>query len=288
MARKLKYNQVNIVKNNRPFLSIITINYNNADGLKKTLQSVASQTCPDYEHIIIDGGSTDGSVDVIKEFLKNDAYAPHVAYWHSKKDKGIYDAMNKGIPHATGVYCLFLNSGDWLAQNNALKNILEDDFGEDIVYFNTNYVYPSKNKIERKNPPKELSAVFLFCRGMLNHQSLIVKTDLQKKHPFNLDYKIVADRFFFLTALLVENCSTKYLNLTLCNFEAENGLSSKKVDEVNAESRKLIDVFFPKRVQESLALLEDYENGYKGLLKKARKFLLFLANHTVRMRKQPN
>ena len=110
------------------FLSIITINYNNADGLKKTLQSVASQTCQDYEHIIIDGGSTDGSVDVIKEFLKNDAYALHVAYWHSKKDKGIYDAMNTGIPHANGKYCLFLNSGDYLADNDVLQRLVEYNF----------------------------------------------------------------------------------------------------------------------------------------------------------------
>ncbi len=266
----------------QPFLSIITINFNNAAGLRKTIESVKNQTTKNYEHIIIDGGSTDESVSVIKKFLSDSDYAKQVSYWCSENDKGIYDAMNKGILHASGKYCLFLNSGDGLTENTILETVLQKNFDEDLLYFNTNYVFNSKHKVENKKPPQNITAFALFYRCMINHQSLLIKTDLQKKHPYSLDFKIVADRHFFMTALLNENCSIKYINLTLCNFEAEDGLSSRNCDATRNESAKLTDIFFPKMVQRDLALLEDYENGYKGCLRRLRKVLMFIANKTVR------
>lgn len=93
-------------------LSIITINYNNREGLRKTIESVVAQTTREFEYIVIDGGSTDGSVDVIKEF------SDYIDYWVSEPDKGIYNAMNKGVKVAHGDYCQFLNSGDWLYDSN--------------------------------------------------------------------------------------------------------------------------------------------------------------------------
>ena len=268
-----------------PFFSIITINYNNAEGLRRTLESVRNQTSKNYEHIIIDGGSSDESVSVIEEFLANTEYANQVSFWCTEKDNGIYDAMNKGLFHANGKYCLFLNSGDALSSYNILNEILAFDFDEDLVYFNTTYVYNSINKIKNVKPPKQLTALYLFSKGMINHQSMLIRTELQKRHAYNLDYKIVADRQFFLTALLSENCSTKYIDLTLCNFEAENGLSSREAELLRKESGKLVDIFFPKRIQEALTLLEDYENGYKGILKKIRKLLLFVAKYTFRRKR---
>ncbi|MDR2910496.1 MAG: glycosyltransferase [Bacteroidales bacterium] len=96
-------------------LSIITINLNNVAGLQKTIESVVKQTFTDYEYIVIDGGSTDGSADIIKQ------HANKITYWVSEPDKGIYNAMNKGIRVAKGEYCLFLNSGDWLINSNGNK-----------------------------------------------------------------------------------------------------------------------------------------------------------------------
>lgn len=107
------------------FLSIITINYNNADGLRKTIESVKNQTSKNYEHIIIDGGSTDESVSVIKEFLANSDYAKQVTFWCSEKDKGVYDAMNKGTLHANGRFCLYLNSGDYLSDNSPVLKLCQ-------------------------------------------------------------------------------------------------------------------------------------------------------------------
>ena len=110
-------------------LSIITINYNNAEGLRKTLASVASQTYPHIEHIIVDGGSTDNSVEVIREYESTLALSPHRLIasrlkWLSEKDSGIYNAMNKGIRMATGEYCQFLNSGDMLAADDVTERMM--------------------------------------------------------------------------------------------------------------------------------------------------------------------
>ena len=111
-----------------PKLSIITINLNNAAGLRKTIESVVNQTFTDYEYLIIDGGSTDGSVEVIKEF------ADKITYWVSEPDKGIYNAMNKGILKARGEYLQFLNSGDWLVDNEVLFRVFSLNHFEDILY----------------------------------------------------------------------------------------------------------------------------------------------------------
>jgi glycosyltransferase involved in cell wall biosynthesis len=108
-------------------LSIITINYNNLEGLKRTYESVVSQTCQDFEWIIIDGGSTDGSKDFIEE------HQAQFAYWCSEPDKGIYNAMNKGIVKATGEYLQFLNSGDNLVDDKVIEEFLALGWEEDVV-----------------------------------------------------------------------------------------------------------------------------------------------------------
>lgn len=97
-------------------LSIISINLNNSEGLQKTIRSVIRQTNSDFEYIVIDGNSKDGSLNVIKNFDNQ------ITYWVSEPDSGIYNAMNKGISKSTGRYCLFLNSGDWLADENVISD----------------------------------------------------------------------------------------------------------------------------------------------------------------------
>ena len=109
-------------------LSIITVNLNNKDGLQKTIDSVISQTYKDFEWIIIDGGSTDGS----KELIEN--YSDYVSYWVSEPDKGIYNAMNKGIKQSHGEYLQFLNSGDIFIEDNTLKQVVSQLVNEDIVF----------------------------------------------------------------------------------------------------------------------------------------------------------
>ena len=115
-------------------ISIITINYNDAKGLKRTIESVKSQIYKDFEHIIIDGDSCDGSKDIINE------NAELFSYWCSESDRGRYNAMNKGIAHASGDYLLFLNSGDYLSDDNVLKDFSMSLSNKDIVYGDLFYI----------------------------------------------------------------------------------------------------------------------------------------------------
>ena len=129
-------------------LSIITINYNNAVGLKKTLDSVAAQTYTDFEYIIVDGASTDGSVDIIREYENALASRPsplasHLK-WISEPDTGIYNAMNKGIRLAHGEYTLMLNSGDYLVDEQVIEKVLLLLDGTDIIQGNTVSVINNK------------------------------------------------------------------------------------------------------------------------------------------------
>ena len=120
-------------------ISIITVNYNDKDGLEKTIKSVLNQENTVFEYLVIDGNSADGSKDVIEK------YKDKIDYWVSEPDSGIYNAMNKGILAATGDYLLFLNSGDWLYENDSIANvdklILESKdiyFGNAICFFTNN------------------------------------------------------------------------------------------------------------------------------------------------------
>lgn len=113
-------------------LSIITVNLNQADGLAKTLDSVREQSFRDFEHIVVDGGSTDGSLEVIR------ARADGLAFWASEPDAGIYAAMNKGLRRAQGEYVYLLNSGDRLYSPDTLERVFaHEERGEDLLYGNT-------------------------------------------------------------------------------------------------------------------------------------------------------
>lgn len=232
-----------------PLISIITINYNNRDGLKKTIDSVVAQSFLNYEHIIIDGGSTDGSVDVIKAALENKDYASRLGYWCSEKDGGIYPAMNKGIGHANGEYCLMLNSGDFLAKNDVLQKAASRDFTEDIVYCDAYFVKGKRRR--RIHYPNKIYGRFFFLRGFC-HQSVFIKTSLQKKNLYSTEYKIVNDSDFFMKVFLEQNCSARHLPIALSCYDAEGGFSSTSGDLHDKEYAMLIDKYYPARVQEDL------------------------------------
>ena len=123
-----------------PKLSVITINFNNAIGLEKTIKSVIEQKFTDFEFVIIDGDSSDGSKEIIKK------YSNKISYWVSEKDKGIYNAQNKGIERAIGEYCLFLNSGDYLVDTTVFQTVFSEKRTQDIIYGDMITVY----ELERK------------------------------------------------------------------------------------------------------------------------------------------
>src|SRR5574344_1377354 len=144
-----------------PVISIITVNKDNCAGLKFTIDSVLCQTFKDYEWIVIDAASTDGSVELIKQ------YQEHISYWVSEPDGGIYAGMNKGILKATGEYILFLNSGDSLADNDVLENVHQNNLNGDIVLGRIN-LCDAQQKIITPNysiPYKDISLFSLYLYG---------------------------------------------------------------------------------------------------------------------------
>ena len=198
-------------------LSIITINYNNLEGLKRTYDSVVSQTCQDFEWIIIDGGSTDGS----KEFIEE--HQTHFAYWCSEPDKGVYNAMNKGITKAKGEWMNFMNSGDCFYDENTLKKIFSESLNADLVY--GDWVREYHDREEMKEAPKKAFSVTVFFENVC-HQAMFIRSGILKKRGYDEDMKILADWKRWIEMSL-DGCSFQYVHVTVCRFEAETGLSER-------------------------------------------------------------
>ena len=228
-------------------LSIITINFNNQIGLKNTIESVVSQTFTDYEYIVIDGGSTDKSVDIIKQ------YSDKISYWVSEQDAGIYNAMNKGIKKATGEYCLFLNSGDCLFDKTSLNQAFSLNPVSDIVCFYEMFV---KDEIEEIHTYPDEISFYYFYQGSLCHQSLFYKRVLFEKHGFyNEDFKVVSDWAFNIQSLIINNCSYHHYPLTFVKYNFEGLCVSEDGLKINHKEREqVLSSLFQKRI------LNDYEN----------------------------
>lgn len=191
--------------------SIITINLNNAQGLKKTVESVISQDFRNYEYIVVDGASTDDSIESIIE------YRSHIDHLVSEPDNGIYHAMNKGIGMANGRYCLFLNSGDWLADEQVLSRVFEPCQDADIISGDSAYYDTATQTIRWLIPsPDGLTAATLF-NGTLPHQSTFIKRELFNRYGlYNEDLKIASDWLFLLklfwsTTLLIAITTGSFL-----------------------------------------------------------------------------
>lgn len=171
-------------------VSIVTINFNNLQGLKETTDSVLSQTYEDKELIVIDGGSTDGSAEFINSHKGSYSYSV------SEKDKGIYNAMNKGVSHATGDYVIFMNSGDSFFNNDVLKDVFEDkEVSSDVVYGCTLCrTEPGKAFLRR---PHTLDVMQTYNISALCHQSTFIKCSLMKKIGYDERFKLLGDYAFF-------------------------------------------------------------------------------------------
>lgn len=209
-----------------PKFSIITINYNNLEGLKKTLESVFNQCCKEFEYIVIDGASTDGSAEYIES--KSDK----IDYWVSEPDKGIYNAMNKGILKATGDYLLFLNSGDHLYGNAILQENIQHLQNYDLIYFNIEIVGAETSKIVSYPEKLNFSDFYL---GTLCHQSTFIKKTLfDELGLYDENLSFVSDWKFFIIALFKNNCSYLKVDAILTTYYLD-GISS---DSINGEMLK--------------------------------------------------
>ena len=241
----------------QPKLSIITINFNDAVGLEKTIKSVLNQTYKDFEYLIIDGASTDNSVAVIKRNQSN------INYWISEKDSGIFNAMNKGISVAKGAYFLFLNSGDVLSSKTALQDfITHPNFVGDIIY--GDYQFGDGGK----EYPNHLTPLF-FVRSSLPHQStLFHKKVFEEMGMYDEKFKMVSDRAFYIKCFLSNKFVFKHINYPLSVFDL-SGIS-------NAASHK------QQKIKEDEQMFQEYFGIYYEDYKK----LLFLQSEVNRLNRE--
>ncbi|WP_396143934.1 glycosyltransferase family 2 protein [Flavobacterium sp.] len=272
-------------------ISIITINYNDLVGLEKTFNSVDSQSNTDFEYIVIDGGSTDGS----KEFLEQNS--DKLAYWISEKDSGVYNAMNKGIKAAKGDYVMFLNSRDFLIDTTIIDKVIKDLDGSTAIYYG-NLIY-SLNGVNTQlwSPPDTLSFTY-FLSDSLPHPASFIKRELFETHFYYSEhFKIVSDWEFFIYSICKMNVSYKHLDYVISNFD-NSGMSSVKENliKIEAEKQQVFETHFPLLLDDIKVLkdgnsqrFKQYQaiksNKFKFTLLKGLMSLLLLFQPKVKMKR---
>ena len=201
----------------KPLITIITVVYNGQKNLEKTIQSVITQTYSNIEYIIIDGGSLDGTIEIIKKFTNN------ISFWVSEPDKGIYDAMNKGIERSKGEWINFMNSGDTFYDENVVSSLFDNYISNDVsvLYGQTLINYFFGKYIVNPLPLNMINSVIPFC-----HQSSFIRTQTIKINKFDINYKISADYNLFLK-LYKNNIQFAYFDQCISVYDATEGLSSQ-------------------------------------------------------------
>ena len=275
-------------------LSIITITYNNAEGLRRTIESVQSQTYRDFEHIIVDGGSTDGSVEIIEAYASDMAHMasgsvlmgsngdfvavdsqdstlangaqPHEVTqpaastqpsikWISEKDKGIYDAQNKGIAMAQGEYCYFLNAGDTFCNMHVLQHMLDDAYG-DIVYGNElEAEYTSQGQQIKGRVGGVKNPMFLnLYQSCMKHQASFIRRELFDRYgTYDDTMRMDADWDWFLRVIGFNDVTLEYRNVDIAYFEA-NGYSYTHPEVERQETEIILNRYMPSQLMQ-----QDYE-----------------------------
>jgi len=207
---------------NHPLISIITVVYNGAKTLEQTIQSVINQTYNNIEYIIIDGGSTDGTLDIIKK------YENHISQWVSEPDKGLYDAMNKGISKANGELIGMINSDDWY-EDNAVELIVDafQKNPEKRIFHGDRYdVLENGSKSIRKFHPSKFK--FLYYGMTYNHPSMFIHRDIYKKCFYNINLKALSDYEFVLKQFLKNKNSFHYVPVAYVNYRLD-GISGAMI-----------------------------------------------------------
>lgn len=224
-------------------ISVITINYNNASELAYTLSSVANQDDENFEQIVVDGGSTDGSIDVIIEYAKR---IKNLA-WVSAKDRGIFDAMNKGVSLSSGEYLLFLNSGDSFASSTIIRQLNQLSFEEDVVIGKQNQMLNHSILACDKGLRYQRMGLFNYYMYGLPHQATLTKHTLFENNKYDISLKINADWKFYFEALIMNGASWKCIDLTIANFDI-SGVSASNPSLLWKEREEVFRSIVPKSI----------------------------------------
>lgn len=231
-------------------VSVITVCYNVVDSIEKTILSVINQTYSDLEYIIIDGGSRDGTIDIIKK------YADNISCWISEPDSGIYDAMNKGVKVATGVWVNFMNAGDTFHSSNILEKIFSNPIDADYLagiarYPNGTLWYPISENFSFRD---------VYKGGGVNHQASFIKRELFT-NGYDIENRIIADELFFLQKVVFQGKKYVPIPYIVSNYD-NRGMSSIKdtQEEIFRERRKFMRMNLPLRV------VKDYDKSIARII----------------------
>ena len=233
-------------KENNIMVTIITVSYNAVTSIEKTIQSVINQTYSNIEYIIIDGKSNDGTTDIIRK------YADKISYWCSEPDKGIYDAMNKGIKLAHGEWVAFMNAGDSYVNSEVIKNIFSKQIpvGKLVVYGKTLVHYNWGTYIITPNRLMEIKKCMPFC-----HQSTFTKREVLLTNPFDVSHKITADHQLFLGLYNSNPNAFEYYSGIIADFDGITGISSTQKNfltdkniNITTKIKQTINLLCPKKI----------------------------------------
>jgi glycosyltransferase involved in cell wall biosynthesis len=208
---------------NRPLVSVITVVFNGESFLEKTIQSVINQSYENIEYIIIDGGSSDGTLDIIRK------YEQHIDYWSSEPDGGIYDAMNKGIDLANGEWLNFMNGGDEFYHQSSIAVMFADQehLNAQIIFGNHQVIYPNDRvRIAKGGKVNNLWKGSQFC-----HQATFIKAEYHKTAKFNLSTHIAADFEFFYNAWKA-SVRFHHVDKVIAKYESGGVSDVKRVDAI--------------------------------------------------------
>lgn len=234
-------------------LTIITINRNNEAGLEKTMQSVLAQACQAFDYVVVDGASTDNSVEVIHRY--SELFGDRLKYV-SEPDKGIYDAMNKGIKMASGGYLQFLNSGDCLVADDVVMRMLDALKSKEypsILYGNMLKDMPNGVVVRDRCFAGQDITFLGFYTGTLNHSPAYIRKDLFNKYGlYDESLRIVSDWKWYLQAIILGEEKPAYANIDVTLFDM-NGISETNRELDNAERKQVLDVLI------NLSFLADYQ-----------------------------
>ena len=229
-------------------LSIITINFNNLEGLKKTYDSVVCQTWTDYEWIVIDGGSTDGSREFIEE------HQDKFAYWCSEPDKGVYNAMNKGIAKAKGEYLNFMNSGDSFYEAQTLEKVFRESLTGDLIYGDWIRAYSDHEEF-KEAPIKGFHSIVFFEN--VCHQAMFIRSEILQSKGYDEDFRIYADWKRWMDMSL-DGQTFQKVPFVVCKFDAGMGISDTCFKERSEDFLRICDVL-PREIGYNMRKSHDLE-----------------------------
>jgi glycosyltransferase involved in cell wall biosynthesis len=246
---------------NKPIITVITVCYNSENKIKATIESVLQQHYDNLEYIVVDGGSTDNTIDIIKRYASK---FNGDMRWISEPDEGVYDAMNKGIRKSKGDWIVFINAGDSFYSKDILNKIFINDndiINNDVIYGKVNVKYSDQQ--EKIVSPEDLNEIWkgmVFC-----HQSSFIRSKVMKKYMYDLSYEISAD-FDFFYRLFNQNYSFNEVDYVISNYEFE-GISNDRIKNFY-EKKEIVLSSNPKTAYKLFYTFKIIDIRIRELLKK--------------------